>query len=47
MEIDETEVKCPDCGSKDIEPLNSPTGKEWECSSCGFVFDQDDLDEEE
>lgn len=44
--IDETEVKCPDCGSENVEII-CHLPKEWECVSCGYTFDEDDLDEEE
>ena len=45
--IDESEIECPDCGSKNIEPVNSKTGEEWECLACGYSFDRDDIDDNE
>ena len=45
--INESEIECPDCGSKNVEPVNSKTGEEWECLACGYSFDRDDIDDQE
>lgn len=45
--IDESEIECPDCGSKNVEKVDSRFGDQWECQACGYTFDQDDIDDQE
>ena len=44
--IPETDLRCPDCGSGDVEPYAFDS-QPWMCNKCGWAGDKDELKREE
>ena len=44
--MDKSDIRCPDCNSSNVEVVDAEE-QEWECLTCGYIFYEDEVEEED